>query len=79
MLKKLDPSRRGSEFIRRRTDAGREAGSAAIRSNSDRIRRPSAGDVAYEFTPYQLDGRVVVYHGSVTGDGGLGFDSGEGA
>ena len=37
-----------------------------------------AGDVSFKFLPYQLSMVGVAYHG-LTGNGELGFDSGEGA
>ncbi len=44
-----------------------------------RIAWPSAGDVSFKFLPYQLSTVRYWLTVVVTGDGGLGFDSGEGA
>ena len=47
--------------------------------NNSLIARSCTGDVSFEYLPYQLSMEVYVATMVVTGNGELGFDSGEGA
>ena len=52
---------------------------AVTHDNSTNRTASGAGDVSFKFLPYQLSTVRYWLTVVVTGDGGLGFDSGEGA